>query len=246
MNTAPNLAETAPCHYCGGPTPPNSGGGEIHERGAALGSSPTGLLCGACFNATRAAIYTSEGNLTTGLYHHACTEEALSQSRNQPERLKPWLRALLASLRPAMAAVVEWEREVWFGGKYPDRDDAYTETDRFGDRVYRTTNDRVPLRMYPKSSLQRLFAKATHGSQKCVLDDTTYRVHASCCRVLFQIEREKTVVVIRLTEDQPRATACLYGVEGKAENIEPLLRKAIGDWKLGAMTFEASYTTRVA
>lgn len=246
MNTAPNLAETTPCHYCGGPTPPNSGGGEIHERGAALGSSPTGLLCGACFNATRAAIYTSEGNLTTGLYHHACTEEALSQSRNQPERLKPWLRALLASLRPAMAAVVEWEREVWFGGQHPDQDDAHTEVDRFGERVYRTTNDHIPLRMYPKKSLQHFFAKATHGSQKCVLGDMTYRVHSTCARVLFQIERGKTLVAIRLTEDEPRATACLYGVEGQAADVEPFIRTAIEAWKLGALMFEASYSTRVA
>lgn len=230
------------CHYCGTSSTEGDGGGTLRTRD---GSAPEVVrrLCSTCFNAVRAWDYATERKITTGLYHDACFEESCQPFARRPVR--PWLVAIAKEMKPTEAAAREWEREVWFGGHHPEQDDERTVEDKRGKRVYRTNErDKILTTTFPPGSLQRLY-DGFGSAVKCVHDGVTYSLMSTMCRVVVQIETEKTRVVIRLTEDYARPTACFYGGEGKVEDFEPLIRQAIEAWKAGALKFEPRDTLRV-
>lgn len=193
--------------------------------------------------------YLDTGVLTTALMTEAYMDQhdrmrALGVTEeNYKPRVRFWFDRFVEECDRVHAAAKLWEREVWFGGKSPDKDDTLTEPyPGLGppDRAYR--KGAKP----PEGSLQAFVHAAKFKGYRADVPTgdsggpLTYLSYTMCGRSIFQVDDDVngTSVGVILDEDSPQPRGGIKSVTGTADQAVALLLRAILDWKAGRVKFE--------
>lgn len=134
-------------------------------------------------------------------------------------------------------AFKQWEREVWFGGKEPHKDDAvtrpYLDMPEFRQYINKRTGP-------PAGSLQAFVIPAQYHGYRADVDGVTYLSYSIAGRSIFQIDAGGDSVGYCLDEDSPTPRGGIQSLSCTADRAVTLITKAIADWKEGKVTLKHS------
>lgn len=190
------------------------------------------------------------GVLTTGLMTEAyLDQDDRRRALGQPigdycVNTKLWFDDFVAKCDAVNAVAKRWEREVWFGGQFPDLDDKVTKSDdgllpRY--REYRNKKTGMP-----EGSLQAFVQAAEWKGYRADVGagdsggPVTYLSYTMCGRSIFQVDDDvnNVSVGIILDEDSPSPRGGIKSIHATAEQAVALLQRAVLDWKAGRINFE--------
>lgn len=148
--------------------------------------------------------------------------------------VKLWFDEFLDDLARVTAAAKVWEREVWFGGEEPHKDDKLTGPygglpSWYEERQY------LPGVKPPAGSLQAFVDAAKWKGYRADVDGLTYLSYTMCARSIFQVDDDanETSVGIILDEDSPCPRGGIKSITATADQAVALIERAVADWKAG-------------
>lgn len=157
---------------------------------------------------------------------------------------KLWFDDFVAECDAVGVAAKRWEREVWFGGQFPDLDDEVTKSDDGLLPRYRTyRNKKTGL---PKGSLQAFVIPAQYKGYRADVGagdsggPRTYLSYTMCGRSIFQIDDDvnDVSVGIILDEDSPSARGGIKSIHATGKQAIALIQRAVSDWQAGLIKWE--------
>jgi hypothetical protein len=189
-------------------------------------------------------LYLKDRVLTTRLMMTASLERdrrrrALGLQWDEPytPSTKLWFDHFMADYDRVDEAFKLWEREVWFGGKEPHKDDT----------VSRPYPDMPEFRQYidkrkgaPAGSLQAFVILAQYHGYRADVDGVAYLSYSIAGRSVFQIDAGDVSVGYCLDEDSPTPRGGIQSLSCTADRAVTLITRAITDWKDGKVTFAHS------
>ena len=167
---------------------------------------------------------------------HLWTEASLDTYRNKEDAPK-WAQELVDSMERVGELQKKFQKEVWFNGQEPHKDDDLTKPWREGEewddmRSYK--KGQLP----PEGSLQRFVVQASWKGYKAQVGGVKYLSYTICGRSCFQIEDDVALVNLIFDEDSPSPRGGIQGIHATEEQAAALIEQAISDWKGGRMNLE--------
>lgn len=220
------------CARCLGPIHVSKGYNE-HPDGA--------LTCDVCRDADDVALFVNTGTLTTPLmiramldHHDKKRTYGCGYDEPYPLHVKlEWFDHFCAATQRVHGAMKLWEREVWFGGHHPERDEGYTRATNFDFREYIN-------KKRPPGSLQGVVEATNSQGLRADVGAVTYLSCTLAGRSMFQIEQGEVRVTLILDESSPNARGGVQGLDATADQAVALIAQGIADWKAGKIKLQPS------
>lgn len=176
-------------------------------------------------------------------------KHALGLHSNDPYRVdtpKLWFDEFTDAADTVDVAVKRWERQVWFGGQHPDKDNKVTKGTKGSEGLSGYREYRNKKTGAPKGSLQAFVIPAQYKGYRADVPagdnggPLTYLSYTMCGRSIFQIDDDvnNVSVGIIVSEDEPSPRGGIKMVSGRMGQIIDLIERSILDWKAGRIVWE--------